>query len=230
MPLILAFLLAAQDLQGPKIDTPGALLACGTDSSVESSLCRATVSAEEQRYEEAAAEFEKAAQQAGDRREERARIELAAANMWLAAGEAAAADAAIARALEYDLYLAPLQRGLARIDRARAALALGDTDRALTHLADAELYAAEDPFLWWMKGSLLLDGGDVAGARAALDTGLALADDAPELLLLAGHVAIAEGEPAEARTYWTKAAAFTGNPSAIAAGHALTELDEEPAQ
>lgn len=225
MSLILALLLAVQDVQGPKIDTPGALLSCGTDSSLESSLCRATVTADEKRYVEAAAAFEGAARIAGDRREQRARIELAAGNMWLAGGRPAEADAAIARALEYDLYLSPLQRGLARIDRARAALDMGDAAKALAHLDDAESFAAADPFLWWMKGTILLDTGDVSGARAALDTGLELAADAPELLLLAGHVAMAEGNEAAARTQWAEAAAHDGNPSAAAARQALAQLD-----
>ena len=225
MSLILSLLLAVQDLQGPKIDTPGALLSCGTDASLDSSLCRATVSADEKRYVEAAIAFEGAAQIAGDRREQRARIELAAANMWLAAERPADADKAIARALEYDLYLSPLQRGLARIDRARAALDMDDPALALAHLEDAETFAAADPFLWWMKGTILLDTGDIAGARSALDTGLALAHDAPELLLLAGHVAIAEGDEAAARSHWAEAATHHGNPSAAAASAALATLD-----
>ncbi|MBW0144107.1 hypothetical protein [Sphingomicrobium clamense] len=226
LSLVLA-LLAFQDVQGPKIDTPRALLACGTDASLESTLCRATVASEQKRYVEAATAFEEAAPLAGDAREQRARIELAAANMWLAAERPAEADLAIARALEYDLYLAPLQRGLARIDRARAALAQNNAELALQHLADAETYAAADPFLWWMKGTILLDTGDLAGARAALDTGLALAHDAPELLLLAGHVAIAEGDEAEARTKFAEAATHTGNPSAAAAAEALASMETE---
>lgn len=228
MSLILALsLLAAQDVQGPKIDTPRALLACGTDASLESTLCRATVSSEQKRYVEAATAFEEAAPLAGEEREQRARIELAAANMWLAAERPAEADLAIVRALDYDLYLSPLQRGLARIDRARVALAQDNADLALEHLRDAETFAAADPFLWWMKGTILLDTGDVAGARSALDAGLELADDAPELLLLAGHVAIAEGDEAQARLRFAEAATHTGNPSAAAAVEALATLETE---
>lgn len=230
MSLILSLLLAVQDVQGPKIETPGALLSCGTDASLESSLCRATISAEEKRYVEAATAFEGAAQIAGDRREQRARIELAAANMWLAAERPVDADKAIARALEFDLSLSPLQRGLARIDRARAALDMGDPASSLSHLEDAETFAAADPFLWWMKGTILLDTGDVPGARTALDTGLGLANDAPELLLLAGHVAIAEGDEAAARTHWTAAAQNTGNPSGVSAAAELARLDAKAAE
>ena len=65
LSLALALLLSDQDAQGPKIDTPRSLLACGTDASLESSLCRATVSSEQKRYVEAATAFEEAAPLAG---------------------------------------------------------------------------------------------------------------------------------------------------------------------
>lgn len=227
MSLLLSFLLLAQDVQGPLIDAPKGEASCPADRSVEAVLCRATRDANAGRHVEAARAFEEAAPMSDADRERRARIELAAANMWLAANRPGDADKAIGRALEHDEHLSSLQRGLARIDRARAVLAMGEVELAIAHLTEAEEFAAADPFLWYMKGSLLLDSGRLAEARAAVDKGLALADDAPELLLLAGHVAMAEGDEEQARTHWTAAAARADHPSGQAAAQALAGMNEE---
>ena len=229
MSLLLSLLLLAQDVQGPLVDTPRVAANCAADRSVEALLCRATVDANAGRHVEAARAFEEAAPMSDADRERRARIELAAANMWLAANRPGDADKAIGRALDFDLYLSPIQRGLARIDRARAVLAMGEVELAIGHLEEAEVFAAADPFLWYMKSSLLLDSGRVAEARVALDKGLELAEDAPELLLLAGHVAMAEGDEAQAKAYWETAAERTDHPSGRAAAEALArDTQEEP--
>ncbi|WP_265569721.1 tetratricopeptide repeat protein [Sphingomicrobium nitratireducens] len=224
--LLLSLALQDADVAGPpRIEAPAELFSCGTDVSARSALCRAATAEGQGRYADAAEGFAEAATLSVDDTLDRVVAEIAAANMWLAAGEPGKADAALARAIAEEAVLDPVQQGLARIDRARAALALGEPDRARILLAEAETLVDEDPFLFWMKGTLALDAGDVAEARADVDKGLMLAADSPELLYLAGHVALAEGDAARARSEWSVAAKFLGNPSGKAAADALAELD-----
>ncbi|MDQ3144891.1 MAG: tetratricopeptide repeat protein, partial [Pseudomonadota bacterium] len=118
------------------------------------------------------------------------------------------------------------QRGLALLDRARAAEAQGDLKAARRFVTQAQQSAAEDPFLWYFSAALAIREGDIPNARVAINRALALAPSDPDILFEAGHVAEAEGDKARARDYWQKAvAADPAGPSGIAAKRALAMVD-----
>ncbi|MDQ3078296.1 MAG: hypothetical protein M3Q83_05580, partial [Pseudomonadota bacterium] len=122
--------------------------------------------------------------------------------------------------------LAADQRGLALLDRARAAEAQGDLKAARRFVTSAQQSAAEDPFLWYFSAALAIRESDIPGARIAINRALALAPNDADILFEAGHVAEAEGDKARARDYWQKAAAADpAGASGIAASQALVMTD-----
>ena len=99
--------------------------ACPAATDPASALCRALEASDSKNFTEAATEFERAAAASpgGDPRTQR--LLAAAGNMWIAAGQPGKAAAALDRALA-GTGLQADQRGLALLDRARAAEAQGD--------------------------------------------------------------------------------------------------------
>ena len=198
---------------------------CPTTADAPASLCRALVASEANSFAAAATEFERAAagSPVGDPRTQR--MLAAAGNMWIAAAQPGKAALALDRALAGTGLLAD-QRGLALLDRARAAEAQGELKLARRFVIQAQASAAEDPFLWYFSAALAIREGDLATARSAINRALALAPASADVLFEAGHVADAEGKRNEARIYWQRAlAADPAGASGQAARHALALID-----
>ena len=199
--------------------------ACPTEVTSEATLCRAVAAQELGKFAEAAASFETAAglTKPGDPATDR--MLAAAGNMWIAANQPGKAALAIDRALTGKGLLAD-QRGLALLDRARAAEAQGDLKTARAKLTLASQSIAEDPFLWYFSAALAIRENDIATAKVAINRALAMIPNDPTVLFEAGHVYQTAGEDAKARDFWTRAAATdpTG-PSGNAARRALGMLD-----
>ena len=169
-------------------------------------LCAAVAASDVEQFALAADNFDKAAAASspGDPRTQR--MLAAAGNAWIAAGQPGKAAVSLDRALAGSGLLAD-QRGLALLDRARAAEAQGDLKAARRFANLAGASASEDPFYWYFSAALAIREGDVPTAKVAINRALALAKDDPSILFEAGHVAQAEGDMARARQYWQQAAA-----------------------
>ena len=184
-------------------------------------ICRALEAQRSGAPADAAADFEQAAQLATSDAGAAARAWAAAGNMWLSAGEAGKAALDLDKALTGTV-LAPLQRGEALLDRARAAADQGDLKTARAKITEAAKSISEDPFLWYFSASLAMREGDAATAKSSIDKALALAPGDAAMLFEAGHVAEFSGDDAGARDYWTRAAAADPNgETGKAARHAL---------
>jgi tetratricopeptide (TPR) repeat protein len=185
--------------------------------------CAALAYAAQDRWPEAASAFEQAAG------ETRAGEELAAANLWvqagnarLAAGDARAAVGAFDRAL-ISGRLAGAVKGEVRLDRARANVAAGDMVSARVDLDEALKLVPEDPLAWLLSASLARRTGDLARAAADIDeAGKRSADDA-SVALEAGRIALAANALAAARIAFEAAA--KAQPGSDAAKAAQAELD-----
>ena len=198
---------------------------CPSDASSQAILCRAVAAEQSGKFADAAAGFESAAGLAKPGDGAADRMLAAAGNMWIAAGQPGKAALALDRALSGSGLLAD-QRGLALLDRARAAEAQGDFKTARAKLNLAIPSVGEDPFLWYFNAALAIREDDAATAKVAINRALAMIPNDPTILFEAGHVYEYAGEEAKARDYWTRAlAADPRGPSGAAARHALGMLD-----
>jgi tetratricopeptide (TPR) repeat protein len=139
--------------------------------------------------------------------------------MWIAAGQAGKAATALDKALAGNGLKAE-QHGLALLDRARAAEAQGDVKTARAKVSEAAATISGDPYLWYFSAALAVREEDIPAAKSSINRALAMVPDSAEVLFEAGHIAKAAGEDAQARDYWTKAAA--ADPKG-AAGNAARE-------
>ncbi len=204
-----------------------ALLAvtCPDTATPDASVCRALAAQKAGSFAEAATAFEQAAGRTapGDPAADRALA--AAGNMWIAAGQPGKAALALDKALAGTGLLAE-QRGLALLDRARAAEAQNDLKTARAKVTAAAETIAADPFLWYFSAALAIREGDAATAKMAINRALTMIPNDPTVLFEAGHVYAFAGEDGKARDYWTRAlAADPGGPSGEAAKRALAMLD-----
>ena len=198
---------------------------CPTDATSEANLCRAVAAQEAGKFTEAATGFEAAAGMARPGDPAADRMLAAAGNMWIAAGQPGKAALAIDRALTGKGLLAD-QRGLALLDRARAAEAQGDLKTARAKLNLAAQSIAEDPFLWYFSAALAIRENDIATAKIAINRALVMIPNDPTILFEAGHVYQAAGDDNKAREHWTRAAAADPKgASGNAARRALGMLD-----
>lgn len=203
--------------------------ACPASADPPASLCRALQASEANDFAAAATEFERAAAGSpiGDPRTQR--MLAAAGNMWIAAAQPGKAALALDRALAGAGLLAD-QRGLALLDRARAAEAQGELKLARRLVTQAQSSASEDPFLWYFSSALAIREGDLPTARNAINRALTLAPNDPAILFEAGHVSAAEGDRARARDYWQRAvAADAASAAGQAARQALALVDDSAA-
>jgi tetratricopeptide (TPR) repeat protein len=199
--------------------------ACPATADSGALLCRAIAAADVEQYAEAGENFDKAAAASptGDPRTQR--MLAAAGNAWIAAGQPGKAAVSLDRALA-GTGLPADQRGLALIDRARAAEAQGDVKAARKFVNQAVQSASADPFTWYFSAALAIREGDLPTARVAINRALGLAKNDPDILFEAGHVAKAEGNEAQARQYWQQALAVDpGGPIGQAARQALGMVD-----
>ena len=198
---------------------------CPTGSTSEAFLCRAVVAQEGGKFAEAATGFEAAAGLAKPGDPAADRMLAAAGNMWIAGGQPGKAALAIDRALTGKGLLAD-QRGLALLDRARAAEAQGDLKTARAKLNLAAQSIGEDPFLWYFSAALAIRENDITSAKVAINRALVMIPEDPTILFEAGHVYQAAGEDSKAREYWNRAvAADPKGPSGSAARRALNMLE-----
>ncbi len=211
LALISALTLAAASL-GP---------ACPATMDSAAYLCRAIAAADASDFAVAGEAFDQAAASSPQGNPRTQRLLAAAGNAWIAAGQPGKAALSLDRALAGNGLLAD-QRGLALLDRARAAEAQGDLKTARRFANLAQESASEDPFTWYFSAALALRESDLATARRSINRALGLAKDDPDILFEAGHVAAAEGDQAQARLYWQRAAtADPGGTIGAAASHAL---------
>ncbi len=198
---------------------------CPTDLSSPAILCRAVVAQQAGQFTDAATSFESAAGQAKPGDPAADRMLAAAGNMWIAASQPGKAALALDRALAGTGLLAD-QRGLALLDRARAAEAQGDLKTARAKLNLAIPSIGEDPFLWYFNAALAIRENDPATAKVAINRALVMIPNDPTILFEAGHVYQAAGEDSKAREFWTRAiAADPKGPSGQAARRALGMLE-----
>ena len=203
---------------------PGAA-ACPADSTSKASLCRAVEAEQSGKFAEAAAAFENAAEMADRGDPAVDRMLAAAGNMWIAAGQPGKAALALDRALTGTGLLAD-QRGLALLDRARAAEAQNDLKTARLRLNLAIPSIGEDPFLWYFDAALAIRENDPVTAKMAISRALTMIPNDPTILFEAGHVYQLAGEDAKARDYWTRAAAADPKgPTGMASKRALGMLE-----
>jgi tetratricopeptide (TPR) repeat protein len=217
--MILA-LAAAASLAASSLAAP----ACPPGNEPGAWLCKAVAASDAEQFAVAAAAFDQAAAGSPASDPKTPRMLAAAGNMWIAAGQPGKAALSLDRALAAGLPAE--QRGLALLDRARAAEAQDDLKAARRFASQAGESLAEDPFYWYFSAALALRENDLAVARLAIARALALAPDSAEILFEAGHVAQAEGDAAKARDYWQRAiAADPTGKTARSAAEALRLVD-----
>ena len=198
---------------------------CPTVSTSEATICRALAAQETGKFTDAATGFEAAAglSKPGDPAADR--MLAAAGNMWIADGQPGKAALALDRALAGSGLLAD-QRGLALLDRARAAEMQGDLKTARAKVNAAIPSIGEDPFLWYFSAALAIRENDPVTAKIAINRALVMIPNDPSVLFEAGHVYQFAGDDSRARDYWTRAiAADPKSPSGQAARRALGLLD-----
>lgn len=147
-----------------------------------------------------------------------------AGNAWLAAGQAERARTALDAALAGGT-LSGLDLGEARLDRARALVAMGKLVPARTDLDAALRNASADPLVWLLSATLARRTGDLPRARADIAEALKRATDDASVQLEAGNIAAAGNDEAAARRAWTEAARLApGSPAGRNAGAALAQF------
>ena len=200
--------------------------ACPTEPGSAASLCQAIDASDHERFAEAATAFEQAAADSPAGQPHTQRMLAAAGNMWIAAGQSGKAALDLDRALT-GTGLQAEQRGLALVDRARAAESQNDLKAARRFVTEAGSTVGDDPFTWYFSAALAVREGDLALAKSSIGRALMLAPAMPEALFEAGHIANASGDAAGARDYWTRAiAADPEGKVAASARQALVELGQ----
>lgn len=190
--------------------------------------CAALAHAAQERWPEAANAFEQAA------RETRSEEALAAANLWvqagnarLAAGDAKGAIAALDRALVTGLLTGPA-KGEIRLDRARANVAAGDLNAARADLDEALKLVPDDPLAWLLSASLARRMAQLERAQTDIAEAARRSPDDANVALEAGRIALEAGATAAARIAFE--GAVRNQPGSEAAKAAQAELDRLKAQ
>lgn len=202
--------------------------ACPDVVTSEAFVCRALAASKAGHSDEAAGDFEQAAEAQIENPAEKARLWAAAGNMWIAANQPGKAAVALDKALASPELQAE-QRGEALLDRARAAEAQDDLKAARTNVTEASQTISDDPFLWYFSAALAIRENNPAAAKTAIGKALSLAPNDPTILFEAGHVFHFAGEPDQARTYWNRSEQADPNgPIGKAAREAMTMLPALP--
>lgn len=158
--------------------------------------------------------------------DERARLGALGGNAYLAAGDPAAALAALDLALaDTQTGLDARQRGGIQIDRARALVALDRPDEAADALADARISAPNNHQAWLLSATLSRRQGKLPEAQAQIERAAELFPVDPEIGLEAGVIAMLAGREDAARKSWESAIrAGPGTPAAKTAQGYLDQL------
>ena len=197
--------------------------ACPDVVTPEALVCRALAAQKNGDAGASAQAFEEAAKASISTAPATARMWAAAGNMWITADQPGKAAAALDRALTGGGLQAE-QRGLALLDRARAAEQQNDLKTARTKVNEAAATISADPFLWYFSAALAIREGDKVTAQSAIDRALTLAPTDPTVLFEAGHVAHFLGDDDTARSYWMRAAGSDPNGASGRAAAKAAEL------
>ena len=126
--------------------------------------------------------------------------------------------------------IAPLARGQAEIDRARALVALDRLENAVEALAAAQRDAPEDPEGWLLGATVARRRGDLGAAQRQIEVAGKLATADPEVGLEAGVIAMLDGREAAARKAWQSVMLVAPeSTSAETAKGYLAQLGDAPA-
>lgn len=163
----------------------------------------------------------------------RARFGALAGAAALGGGDAETAITLLARA-ESDARTAkaPLLEAIAASDRARALVALGRTDEALSALENSTALAPDRAEGWLLKATLLRRLEKLPEAQAAIERAATLAPTNPEIALEAGVIAVLGGRDEAAAKSWQSAITLApDSPAAATAKDYLAQIGDagEPA-
>ncbi len=150
-------------------------------------------------------EAAKGADEKGDARA--TRFWAQAANAAIVAGAPQLALDALTQALNSE-NLSPQERADGEVDRARALVALNQTDNAEKALATARKLSPENGTAWLLSATLSRRLGKLPDALAYIQTAAALSPRDAAVALEAGNIAIAAGDEAAARKQWEQAIAI----------------------
>lgn len=156
---------------------------------LQARACLGLAYAAQERWAPAATAFEQAALEAETAKDpRRADYWVQSGNAWLAANDGAKARKAFDSALATTL-LTPELRGEVHLDRARAAVALGDVAAARPDIDKGLELVPADPFAWYLSAALAHREGNNARARADIAKALQLAPDDPDVKKFASAIA-----------------------------------------
>lgn len=189
--------------------------------------CMGFAFARAERWSPAIIAFQQAAEEA-----ERSGEMVQSARLWAQAGNAALAsgDAAKARG-DFDAALARglpdgLEKGEVHLDRARALVALGETDAARDSIDIALAQAPRDPLGWLLSATLARRSGEMSLAKAHIARAVQLSPDDASVALEEGNIAILTDHEDIARSAWQRAARLA--PEAAAGKAAADNLSRLP--
>lgn len=189
--------------------------------------CMGFAFARAERWSPAIIAFQQAAEEA-----ERSGEMVQSARLWAQAGNAALAsgDAAKARG-DFDAALARglpdgLEKGEVHLDRARALVALGETEAARDSIDVALIQAPKDPLGWLLSATLARRSGEMSLAQAHIARAVQLSPDDASVALEEGNIAILTDHEDIARSAWQRAARLA--PDAAAGKAAADNLSRLP--
>ncbi len=200
-----------------------------TGGGILARQCEGLAYAAQERWLPAASAFEQAARKAEvDRDGRAARLWVQAGNAALAAGDASKAQGFFDSAI-IGGQLNGEELGEAHLDRARAAVALGNGKAARAYIDTALKLVAADPLAWLLSATLARREGQLDRAQADIAEAAKRSPDDASVALEAGNIAILSGSEAAARTAWQ--AAILNAPTSDAgkaAAEALARLSKQP--
>ena len=199
---------------------------------IDARQCLGQAYAQLARWAPAATAFEQGAGEAQVRKDPRgADLWVQAGNAWLAGKDPAKARKAFDAALIAGIASPELQ-GEVYLDRARAAVALGDLAAARADVDKGLALVPGDPFGWYISAALAQREGNLPRARTDVAKAVEGAPEAGDILLLAGNIAGLAGDLDAARGFFTRAAnAAPDSPAGKAASAALAaNFQPEPVQ
>ena len=189
--------------------------------------CMGFAFARAERWSPAIIAFQQAAEEA-----ERSGEMVQSARLWAQAGNAALAsgDAAKARG-DFDAALAcglpdGLEKGEVHLDRARALVALGETEAARDSIDVTLTQAPKDPLGWLLSATLARRSGEMSLAQAHIARAVQLSPDDASVALEEGNIAILTDHEDIARSAWQRAVRLA--PDAAAGKAAADNLSRLP--
>jgi tetratricopeptide (TPR) repeat protein len=180
----------------------------------------------QQRWLSAMTAFEQAAQIAERSRDGRsATLWVLAGNAALAGGNPTKAQTAFDTALGSGILVGE-QAGEAHLDRARAAVMLGDLKNARVSIDQAIKLVPADPLVWLLSATLARRQGDLTRAERDISEALKRSPDDASVALEAGNIAMTKGVPEAAKAAWGAAVRMAPkSPAGEAAAKALQQFE-----